>query len=156
MGDWCREIDVPDIIYRCNLTVLQVVFNLTCRVFCRYIVQRAREIGVADIIDRCNLTVLLEPGQEGLADFLAEHKVRVAASLPCYGAENVDEQRGGGVFARSIEVRLAITIEILGSRPQLTSMSASACQHNFGPNSVSLRQLSAVRCGFSGSALELF
>lgn len=67
-------------------------------------VERAREAGVADIIDRCNLTVLLEPGQEGLADFLAANRVRVAASLPCYSVENVDQQRGGGVFARSIEV----------------------------------------------------
>ncbi len=66
--------------------------------------ERARAIGVPDIIDRCNLTVLLEPGQEGLVAFLASHRVRVAASLPCYSAENVDQQRGGGVFARSIEV----------------------------------------------------
>ena len=48
--------------------------------------------------------MLLEPGQEGLADFLAAHRVRVAASLPCYSAANVDEQRGGGVFGRSIQV----------------------------------------------------
>lgn len=56
-----------------------------------------------EIIDRCNLTVLLEPGQEDLADFLAAHRVRVVASLPCYGKDNVDAQRGGGVFARSIQ-----------------------------------------------------
>ena len=48
--------------------------------------------------------MLLEPGQEDLADFLAAHRVRIAASLPCYSAANVDEQRGGGVFQRSIEV----------------------------------------------------
>ena len=46
--------------------------------------------------------VLLEPGQEDLAAFLADHSVRVVASLPCYSAENVDSQRGGGVFRRSI------------------------------------------------------
>jgi hypothetical protein len=56
------------------------------------------------IIDRCNLTVLCEPGQEDLADFLAQHRVRVVASLPCYGAENVDSQRGRGVFDRCIQV----------------------------------------------------
>ena len=67
-------------------------------------VERAREAGVADIIDRCNLTVLLEPGQEDLVAFLARHRVRIAASLPCYSAANVDEQRGGGVFERSIRV----------------------------------------------------
>lgn len=54
------------------------------------------------IIDRCNLTVLLEPGQEDLPQFLAADQVRVVASLPCYSAKNVDEQRGAGVFERSI------------------------------------------------------
>jgi hypothetical protein len=73
-------------------------------------VECAREIGVPDIIDRCNLTVLLEPGQEGLVDFLARHRVRVAASLPCYSAANVDEQRGGGVFQRSIKVTIALCV----------------------------------------------
>jgi radical SAM/Cys-rich protein len=55
------------------------------------------------VIDRCNLTVLLEPGQEDLADFLAVHKVKVVASLPCYTEQNVKSQRGTGVFMRSIE-----------------------------------------------------
>jgi radical SAM/Cys-rich protein len=54
------------------------------------------------LIDRCNLTVLSEPGQEDLADFLAGQGVEVVASLPCYLEENVDEQRGKGVFERSI------------------------------------------------------
>jgi radical SAM/Cys-rich protein len=54
------------------------------------------------VIDRCNLTILSEPGQEDLAEFLAEHKVEVTASLPCYSAANVDKQRGDGVFERSI------------------------------------------------------
>eukprot|EP00983_Pelagomonas_calceolata_P103060 1158876-Pelagomonas_calceolata.AAC.6 len=68
-----------------------------------YIVEEARKIGVPDIIDRCNLTALLEPGQEDLAEYLAQHRVHVVASLPCYGSENVDKQRGFGVFERSIE-----------------------------------------------------
>ncbi|WP_164103596.1 arsenosugar biosynthesis radical SAM (seleno)protein ArsS [Candidatus Laterigemmans baculatus] len=55
------------------------------------------------VIDRCNLTVLSEPGQEETAEFLAEHRVEVIASLPCYSAKNVDTQRGRGVFERSIE-----------------------------------------------------
>jgi len=54
------------------------------------------------VIDRCNLTVLLEPGQEDLLDFLREHQVDIVASLPCYTAENVDAQRGRGVFDQSI------------------------------------------------------
>lgn len=67
--------------------------------------QEARALGDLEIIDRCNLTVLCEPGQEDLPVFLAKHNVRVVASLPCYGQENVDSQRGRGVFERSIEVR---------------------------------------------------
>jgi len=54
------------------------------------------------VIDRCNLTVLLEPGMEDLPGFLATHEVEIVASLPCYGPENVDAQRGTGVYARSI------------------------------------------------------
>jgi radical SAM/Cys-rich protein len=56
-----------------------------------------------EVIDRCNLTVLLEPGQEDLAEFLAGNGVQVIASLPCYLEENVDRQRGGGVYAKSVE-----------------------------------------------------
>jgi radical SAM/Cys-rich protein len=67
----------------------------------RRVVRAARSLG-ATVIDRCNLTVLQEPGQDGLADFLAEQQVRVVASLPCYTQENVDSQRGAGVFERSI------------------------------------------------------
>jgi radical SAM/Cys-rich protein len=54
------------------------------------------------VIDRCNLTVLEEPGQERLAEFLAAHRVEITASLPCYLEENVDRQRGAGVFQASI------------------------------------------------------
>jgi radical SAM/Cys-rich protein len=54
------------------------------------------------VIDRCNLTILLEPGYEDLPEFLAARLVEVTASLPCYTAENVDKQRGRGVFDRSI------------------------------------------------------
>lgn len=67
----------------------------------RSLVQTARAQGVR-VIDRCNLTILFEPGQEGLAEFLADQGVEVVASLPCYSLENVDRQRGKGVFDKSI------------------------------------------------------
>src|SRR5947209_7895120 len=54
------------------------------------------------VIDRCNLTILLEPGQENLLQLLRDQQLHVIASLPCYTAENVDKQRGRGVFERSI------------------------------------------------------
>jgi radical SAM/Cys-rich protein len=57
----------------------------------------------ARVIDRCNLTILSEAGQDGLGEFLALHRVEVVASLPCYSKENVDAQRGDGVFERSID-----------------------------------------------------
>jgi radical SAM/Cys-rich protein len=75
----------------------------------RYIVSMARALRPdIDIIDRCNLTVLHEPGQEDLIPFLVKNKVHVIASLPCYSAENVDKQRGNGVFDRSISALLAL------------------------------------------------
>ncbi|GAA4098852.1 arsenosugar biosynthesis radical SAM (seleno)protein ArsS [Zhongshania borealis] len=67
----------------------------------RYLVAEARAAGV-HVIDRCNLTILFEPGHEDLAEFLAENQVEVVASLPCYSLENVDKQRGDGVFDKSI------------------------------------------------------
>src|SRR5581483_3748104 len=54
------------------------------------------------IIDRCNLTVLFEAGYEDVSQFLAENQVEIIASMPCYSAENVNAQRGEGVFESSI------------------------------------------------------
>lgn len=67
----------------------------------RGLVRAARALGVK-VIDRCNLTILFEPGQEGLAEFLAGQRVEVVASLPCYARDNVDRQRGRGVFDNSV------------------------------------------------------
>jgi radical SAM/Cys-rich protein len=67
----------------------------------RELVTRARRLG-AHVMDRCNLTILNEPGQEDLAGFLAANAVEIVASLPCYLEDNVDRQRGKGVFTGSI------------------------------------------------------
>ncbi len=67
----------------------------------RRLVSQARRLGLR-VIDRCNLSVLLQPGQEDLAGFLAGQQVEVVASLPCYSEENVDAQRGSGVFEASL------------------------------------------------------
>lgn len=55
-----------------------------------------------EVIDRCNLTVLFEKGQEDTARFLRDQGVQIVASLPCYSKENVEQQRGHGVFDKSI------------------------------------------------------
>ncbi|MDD5035927.1 MAG: arsenosugar biosynthesis radical SAM protein ArsS [Methylococcaceae bacterium] len=67
----------------------------------RYLVDNAKALGL-QVIDRCNLTILEEPGHESLADFLAEQQVEITASLPCYREDNVDRQRGRGVFEASL------------------------------------------------------
>jgi radical SAM/Cys-rich protein len=69
--------------------------------FFRYFVETARAAG-SHVIDRNNLTIIEEPGYEYLPQYLADHEVEVIASLPCYSAENVNRQRGNGVFEKSI------------------------------------------------------
>ncbi len=68
----------------------------------RLLVRGARALG-RGVIDRSNLTVFWVQGQQDTPEFLARHGVRVVASLPCYTKENVEAQRGRGVFGRSIE-----------------------------------------------------
>jgi len=69
----------------------------------RYFIERAKALRpLRHVIDRCNLTILLDPGYEDLAEFLAARKVEIIASLPCYSPENVNAQRGEGVFEASI------------------------------------------------------
>ena len=97
----------------------------------RELVRRARGLGVA-VIDRCNLTILSEPGQEDLAGFLAGLKVKVVASLPCYSADNVDRQRGDGVFARSITGLRQLNA--LGYGDALSGLELDLVYNPQGPN----------------------
>ena len=68
----------------------------------RFLVEAARRLG-REVIVRCNLTVIFQPGMESLPAFYREHQVKLVCSLPCYTAENVDKQRGAGVFEKSVE-----------------------------------------------------
>ncbi len=68
----------------------------------RRLVTEARRHGV-HVIDRCNLTIVVEPGYAWLVDFLAQQQVEVIASMPCYLQDNVDAQRGKGVYDKSIQ-----------------------------------------------------
>ncbi len=67
----------------------------------RYFVETTREAG-CHVIDRNNLTIIETQAFAWLPEFLAQHEVEVVASLPCYSAENVNAQRGEGVFEKSI------------------------------------------------------
>jgi radical SAM/Cys-rich protein len=67
----------------------------------QYLIGAAKDMGL-QVVDRCNLTILEDPRYAGMAEFLAEKQVDIVASLPCYLEENVDKQRGKGVFKDSI------------------------------------------------------
>lgn len=67
----------------------------------RFLVEESKK-SRREVIDRCNLTIFFEKGQEETPYFLKEHRVQIIASLPCYSKENVDGQRGRGVFDKSI------------------------------------------------------
>jgi radical SAM/Cys-rich protein len=70
----------------------------------RYLIERVKDLSPSrHVIDRCNLTILLEPRYEGLGGFLARNKVEIIASMPCYTPENMNAQRGEGVFDGSIK-----------------------------------------------------
>jgi radical SAM/Cys-rich protein len=68
----------------------------------KYLVKAASEMGV-HVMDRCNLTVLEAPEHAQLAEFLAKNNVEIIASMPCYLEDNVNAQRGAGVFEKSIK-----------------------------------------------------
>jgi radical SAM/Cys-rich protein len=84
----------------------------------RRLVSGARALGVT-VMDRCNLTILEQPGQEDLAEFLADNRVEVVASLPCYSLANVEAQRGKGVFDASIRGLRALNASGYGRDPAL-------------------------------------
>ena len=68
----------------------------------RLLVEQTRALE-RSVIVRCNLTVMFEPGMEWLGGFYRRNQVELVCSLPCYGVENVEKQRGRGVFSKSIE-----------------------------------------------------
>ena len=95
------------------------------------LVRAARALDVR-VIDRCNLTILEEPGFEDLAQFLADQQVEVSASLPCYSQENVDKQRGEGVFEKSIAGLRKLNA--LGYGKAATSLVLNLVFNPQGPN----------------------
>jgi radical SAM/Cys-rich protein len=80
------------------------------------LVRGARGLG-RRVTVRCNLTVLFEPGKADLQEFYREEGVELVCSLPCYSRENVEEQRGKGVFDKSIQALQRLN-EIGYGRPE--------------------------------------
>lgn len=96
----------------------------------RDLVRAARLLGV-HTMDRCNLTVMEEPGQPDLAAFLADQRVEVVASLPCYLEQNVDRQRGDSVFKSSI--RGLQTLNALGYGQDGSGLTLNLVYNPTGP-----------------------
>jgi len=94
--DWFAHTDIPTIDLTGGAPEMIPDFG--------YFIDRVKVLSPSrHVIDRCNLTILLEPDYDGLAEFLAKREVEIIASMPCYSAENVNAQRGEGVFDASIE-----------------------------------------------------
>jgi radical SAM/Cys-rich protein len=68
----------------------------------RWLVREARELST-HVIVRHNLTVMFERGQEDLPEFFRDHAVEIVSSLPYFLEEQTDNQRGHGVFSKSID-----------------------------------------------------
>src|SRR4051794_18979675 len=97
----------------------------------RRMVSAARDIGVK-VMDRHNLTVQEQPGQEDLADFLAANQVEVVASMPCYLEDNVDKQRGKGVYDGSI--RALQRLNALGYGREGSGLTLNLVYNPLGPS----------------------
>ncbi len=96
----------------------------------RWLVEQSRKLDL-QVIDRCNLSVLLESGMADLPKFLADHEIRIVASLPCYSRENVDEQRGRGTFDKSIKALR--TLNDLGYGQEGTRLQLDLVYNPGGP-----------------------
>ena len=97
----------------------------------RRLVTSARDMGVK-VMDRCNLTILELPGHEDLAEFLAGEQVEIVASMPCYLEDNVDRQRGRGVFEASI--RGLRRLNAVGYGRETTGLTLNLVYNPQGPS----------------------
>jgi radical SAM/Cys-rich protein len=110
--DWLAKSDIPTVDLTGGAPEMIPDF--------KYLVERLKALTPPrHIIDRCNLTILLEPGYEDYAQFLARHQIEIIASMPCYSAENVNAQRGNGVFDASIKALQVLNSLGYGTAPEL-------------------------------------
>ena len=110
--DWLAKTDVPTVDLTGGAPEMIPDF--------RYFIERVKELQPSrHVIDRCNLTILVEDGYHDLAEFLAAGQVEIIASMPCYSAENVNAQRGDGVFEGSITALQLLNSLGYGTDPNL-------------------------------------
>jgi len=110
--DWLAKTDIPTVDLTGGAPEMIPDF--------KYLVSRLKALTPSrHIIDRCNLTILLEPGYEDYALFLARHEIEIIASMPCYSPENVNAQRGEGVFDGSIKALQLLNSLGYGIKPEL-------------------------------------
>ena len=110
--DWFGKTDIPTIDLTGGAPEMIPDF--------RHFIAEAKSLqATRHVIDRCNLTILLERGYEDLASFLARNKVEIIASMPCYSPENVNAQRGEGVFEGSIAALQLLNSSGYGIEPEL-------------------------------------
>lgn len=110
--DWLAKTDIPMVDLTGGAPEMIPDF--------RYFIMQVAALQLPrHVIDRCNLTILLERGYEDLSEFLATNKVEIIASMPCYSAENVNAQRGEGVFEGSIAALQLLNSLGYGTDPDL-------------------------------------
>jgi radical SAM/Cys-rich protein len=69
----------------------------------RYFVELTEDLAPRRLL-RSNLAIMAEQGWEWLPEFCRIHELTIIGSLPCYLEENVNRQRGNGVYQKSIRV----------------------------------------------------
>ena len=110
--DWLAKTDIPTVDLTGGAPEMIPDF--------RYFIERVKQLTPArHVIDRCNLTILLEDGHQDLVGIFAKRKVEIIASMPCYSAENVNAQRGDGVFEGSIAALQLLNSLGYGIDPEL-------------------------------------
>ncbi len=128
--DWLAKTDIPTVDLTGGAPEMIPDF--------KYLVERLKALTPPrHIIDRCNLTILLEPGFEDYAQFLACHQVEIIASMPCYSPENVNAQRGEGVFDGSIKGLQLLNSLGYGIDPVLPAPSHLQSERCLSPGSAS-------------------
>jgi radical SAM/Cys-rich protein len=110
--NWLAKTDIPTVDLTGGAPEMITDF--------RYFIEGAKKLRPSrHVIDRCNLTILREPGYEDLSEFLAINQVEIIASMPCYSPENVNAQRGEGVFEGSIAALRLLNSLGYGTNPEL-------------------------------------